>query len=554
MGKSLEYVYKKMVELELVAVPSSWSSIIPARAQSYNRIGKEFDLERQRKLPSPLALEAMAEIFNSDSDDALEIFSSSICALMLCSPDRSIEMLYAPRDILTPDWVDKKTGEVGTGLRWYPAKGARPTVKTVIPSMRDIAVRAVEKLRQLSEPAQKLAEWYEKHHRIYLPPHLEYLRLNPRINQREINAILFSGNIRKLETNESARIMNWLDSNNVPRISTKRGSSVSFKDLERAVLKQLPAGFPIMDSETGMRYSEALCLARKGEFHALSIPSQCCFDKVSYGVLQRALKTSSPTKQSVFERRGYMDKDRKYLYLSTHMLRHYLNTLVRHSGLLTEDEIAVWSGRMSVRQNTAYNHESDRDVITKLRDAVGDPSRSVGPFSNIDNRIFIRRDEFANIKIITAHTTELGYCIHDYAQSPCQVHQDCINCNEVVCIKGDVRAETNLRKMHLELTRLQADAKAAFSAEVLNAAEWFAYQTKTLERVNQLLAILDDPEVPSGAVIQLSGVTPPSRLAMADEMRKIRIKPVSQSITSLDEVRALLTDSNMQNKGSSNDR
>ena len=168
--------------------------------------------------------------------------------------------------------------------------------------------------------------------------------------------------------------------------------------------------------------------------------------------------------------------------------------------------------------------------------------------------IFIRRDEFANIKIITAHTTEIGYCIHDYAQSPCQVHQDCINCNEVVCIKGDVRAETNLRKMHLELTRLQADAKAAFSAEVLNAAEWFAYQTKTLERVNQLLAILDDPEVPSGAVIQLSGVTPPSRLAMADEMRKIRIKPVSQSITSLDEVRALLTDSNMQNKGSSNDR
>jgi len=60
--------------------------------------------------------------------------------------------------------------------------------------------------------------------------------------------------------------------------------------------------------------------------------------------------------------------------------------------------------------------------------------------------------------------------------------------------------------------------------------------------------------VPRGAVIQLSGVIPPSRLAMADEMRKLRIKPVSQSITSLEEVRALLTDSNMQNKGSSNDR
>lgn len=58
-----------------------------------------------------------------------------------------------------------------------------------------------------------------------------------------------------------------------------------------------------------------------------------------------------------------MDKDRNYLYLTSHMLRHYLNTLVRHSGMLTEDEIAVWSGRIRVSQNRVYNHESDRDVI-----------------------------------------------------------------------------------------------------------------------------------------------------------------------------------------------
>lgn len=197
MGKTLEFFYRQMVELELMAVPSSWSSIIPPPAQTFNRIGQEFDRKRQQKLPSPLAIEAMAEIFNSDSEDPLEIFSSSICALMLCSPDRSIEMLYAPRDILTPDWIDEKTGEAGTGLRWFPAKGARPMVKTIIPSMRDIAVRAAERLRQLSAPAQKLAKWYEKNpNRVYLPPHLEYLRSHLRIDQTEIHAILFSGVVK----------------------------------------------------------------------------------------------------------------------------------------------------------------------------------------------------------------------------------------------------------------------------------------------------------------------------------------------------------------------
>jgi hypothetical protein len=99
---------------------------------------------------------------------------------------------------------------------------------------------------------------------------------------------------------------------------------------------------------------------------------------------------------------------------------------------------------------------------------------------------------------------------------------------------------------------LQAEARAAFSDEVLGAAEWFAYQTKTLERVNQLIAILDDREVPQGAVIQLSGVVPSSRIAMAEEMRNLRIKPVSQTIISLDDVHALLTDVSRQTEETNN--
>jgi hypothetical protein len=550
IGKQLEMFYRYMVDLGLVAVPSEWLSQARPPRQKRNRVGKQFDEERQKKLPSPLALEAIADIFCSDSSDPRDIFVSSTCALMLCDPDRSVEVLFAPLDILAPDWTDPDTGEVGMGLRWYPAKDAAPTIKTVIPSMREIAIRAVDRLRQLSAPARALALWYEEHpDRIYLPRHLESLREKSLLNQDEIYAVLFGGSVRKLPGTDRSRVRNWLDSMGVHRVSKRgfdAGTTVKFDDLERAVLARLPEGFPVMDAKTGMRYSEALCLARVGEFDSKAVyPSQCCFDRIKYSVLKSGLQ-SSGINRSIFEQRGCRDENGEFLFMTSHMLRHYLNTLVRQSGLLTEEEIAIWSGRMKVSQNSTYNHESDRDVIAKLRDALGDASKSVGPFANIDNRMFIRRDEFATLKIITAHTTEFGYCIHDYSQLPCQVHQDCIHCNEEVCVKGDLRAEENLRKTKVELTRLEEEARAAFSDEVLGSAEWYAYQSKTLERVTQLVAILDDPQVPEGAVIQLNGVVPPSRIAMADEARGLQIKPVSKTIVSLEDVHAMLKYRNHQ--------
>lgn len=555
IGKQLEIFYCYMVELGLVAVPSTWICPLPPPQSVRNRVGKQFDEERKSKLPSPQALEALAAIFNSDCNVPKEIFATSVCALMLCNPDRAVEVLFAPLDILASDWKDPETGEVGTVLRWYPAKGAPPMTKTVIPSMRDIAIRAVDRLRQLGAPARALARWYEQYpDRIYLPPHLEHLRRRERLYQNEIYAILFGGQLSKPTVLERTRVRNWLKAKAVHHISKSGGggyTTVSFADLEQAVLAELPNGFPIMDPKTGMRYSEALCLARIGEFDYRVSPSLCSFDSINYSYLYSALQSSKYSK-SIFERRGLQDENGDFLFLTSHMLRHYINTLVRQSGRLTEEEVAQWSGRKRVNQNTTYNHQSDRDVIARLRDALGDPTKSIGPFANIDNRFFIRREEFASIKLITAHTTEFGYCVHDYVQSPCQVHQDCMHCNEQVCIKGDVRAEENLRKTRAELSRLQEEARVALSEDALGSAEWFAYQTKTLERIDQLISILDDPEVPLGAVIQLSGVTPPSRIAMAEETRNVHIKLVSQTINTLDEVHALLKEGCCQIEESNN--
>lgn len=533
-SKQLELIYRFMVQLGLVAVPSTWRPPICPPQSRRNRVGKEFDAERSKKLPSPAALEALAQIFTSSSDDPHEIAVSSICALMLCAPDRITEALHLPIDCLTPDWKDLDTGELGTGLRWFPLKGAAPMIKTIIPSMSDIAKRAVMQLRGMSEQARIVARWYEANpDKLYLPAHLEYLRSKDQLSSKELGLVLFDGACAMNTGREWAKRHNLSLTGGRPR-------HVPFQDVERVVLALLPRGFPIMDPETGMRFSEALCIARPGEFDSKGATLQCGVMAISYPTVRRALKRTNNQK-SFFDELGLTDADGSPLFINMHMLRHYLNTLVRQGCKLTEEDIAKWSGRKDVGQNTVYNHVSDKDMLAHIRKAVGDPTRAVGPLSNIDKRIFISRDKFAELKIVTAHTNGLGYCTHDFTMLPCQIHGDCINCNEQVCIKGDPAAEANLRQMQKETSMLLEKAKVAM--DEYGANEWVKHQTMTLERVDQLIAILDDPAVHIGSVIQLSGVTPASRVSQAAEQRlALQVtRSISQTIQSMDDVCALLT-------------
>jgi hypothetical protein len=541
-ASQLQLIYKHMVEMNLVAEPIIWRSPLPPQEKRRARVGKKFDDERAKKLPSAAGINALAEIFNNDPKDPAAIFGSSACALMLCAPERASEVLCAPLNLISPDWTDPETGDVGTGLRWYPAKGGTPLVKTVIPSMRDVAITAVERLTRLSAPAREAAHWYENNpNRIFLSGDLEYLRGNSTLTTAEVFAVLFGSTVRSLAPTESQRIAKWLKSNNINQSNNlPNRKKYSFAAIEQAVIKLLPPDFPIMDSRTGMRYSEALCIVRECEFRS-STPFSCIFKNVAFSTLAHTLKSSGKNR-SLFDKFNYREESGKLIQMTTHQFRHYLDTLVRHSSGLSEEEISQWAGRKKTGQNATYNHESDRDLIVKLRDALGDPAKAIGPFGDISQRNFITRDQFANIKIITAHTSEHGYCIHDYAQSPCQAHQNCTDCDEHLCIKGDARAERNLRASHRELLILQEEAHKAFTAEVLGSAEWFKYQNRELERISELLAIIDDPIVPVGAVIQLLSGQNTSDKRIKDDLNKNKEKRLvySENIESMNDVELLL--------------
>jgi hypothetical protein len=187
---------------------------------------------------------------------------------------------------------------------------------------------------------------------------------------------------------------------------------------------------------------------------------------------------------------------------------------------MSELDIAKWSGRLDVRQNSAYNHVSDRDVLARIEELKGETAESSTQLATQVRVSLLPRARFAELKIQTAHTTDFGFCVHDFAMSPCQIHMDCVNCNEQVCIKGDELGAANARAMRDETASLLKESLAADAEGFYGASRWVQHQQLTLERLTQLTEILENPNVQQGAVIRLAHIKPASRLEQAAEERK----------------------------------
>lgn len=246
--------------------------------------------------------------------------------------------------------------------------------------------------------------------------------------------------------------------------------------------------------------------------------------------------------QTIFNRHGLTDEFGGSLFIKSHMFRHYL-TMVGKAGGLSDVESNKWRGSANTSHLRTYSNISDRDVLANIRNAVALNKPELGPLADMDTRMFINRAEFANIRVISAHTTELGHCLHDFATVPCQLHGDHNSCNEHVVIKGEVKQNKNLRCEQAETCALLEKAKTAMSEGEYGASMWVDDQTKKLERINQLIQILDDPNTPIGAVIQPSGIVPPSRLKQSMEGRLLTSNAplFGGTIRSMADVHAILS-------------
>jgi hypothetical protein len=480
----------------MVTALLEWKSPIEKPGMTYAaRVGKDFDELRARRLPSPEALAALAHIFR-DARKPGDVLVASIMAILCAAPSRigEVFLLSADCEVIQND----SHGTAVYGLRWYPEKGAPPQTKPIITSMVDVVREALNKIRALTKPARTVSAWYERHPtELYLPASLEYLRDKKTLNAEELAQVVFA-----TPTTE-AGIGNWVYRQQIKRRTPRRvrvAADYAFADVEAAVIKMLPRGFPFVNEKIGLKYSHALLCHLRGLRNSSTATYRGAVELIGISDVLRLI-SAQKDKVSIFERFDYVERDGTPIRVRTHQLRHYLNTLAQAGGL-SQLDVAVWSGRADIHQHAVYDHVSDRDALAVLDENTRDDRHVPATLAVRRKAVLIKRDEFERLQVKTAHTTEFGFCVHDFAMLPCQLHMDCLNCDEHLCLKGDKVRNENLRQWRDETKALLAHSQAAESDGIEGADRWTQHQTRTLTRVEQIIEVYEDQTVPNGAVIQ----------------------------------------------------
>ncbi|SNR39755.1 hypothetical protein SAMN06265370_1046 [Puniceibacterium sediminis] len=511
--------YRTAGQLQLVAEFLNTHSLVPVRFQwkhnlkrnnDRNRVGKNFDENRLDKLPTSGAIDALAKAFQLATEQN-DIIIASTGALLTAAPNRINEIFRLPTNCVVeriqPD------GSVAYGLRWWPSKDADPYVKWIGTTMSDVAKEAIRKIRKETDDARSMAQWYESNPgSMWLPPEYEYLRT------QTISAV--QDFCHALGIKNHSTINQWMKNKGIPIQKISNSNHVRFVDVQKAVLTLLPKDFPVYDRETGMTFSEALMVAPYSLFHQDKATIPCMIEPISSDKIYNGLGNgTNHGKSSLFTRLRLHADDGSCIQIRTHQFRHWLNTIAQRGGL-SQLDIAKWSGRRDIRQNRDYDHVSSDEMLMIVRGQLG-TSNMLGPLAEIIGKVPVTQEDFLQMKFPTAHTTEFGFCIHDFAMLPCQRHRDCINCTEHVCIKGDAAKATRIRAS-LELVNDQIEsAKVAMEDDSFGADRWLHHHERTAARLQSLIEIFEDPLVQDGSVIQLSNLEEYSPIANAIDDRKL---------------------------------
>ncbi|VVD59014.1 integrase [Pandoraea horticolens] len=285
VGQQLEMIASFLIDMRLVTGNFTWRNPM-SRPNDTQRVGAEFDARRFSKLPSDAAMSALPQIFRSAITPADVIFSA-ITAILCAAPSRISEVLTLPLDceVNQPERGGTLTKY---GLRWWPAKGAPPMTKFVVGAMSEVVAEAILRIRRMTDDARAVAKWYETHpNQLYLPEDLEPLRASSHVTLTEVaNIVGVSG---------SAAASLWCRSNGIKYSGTRGERNVSLASVSRAIISMLPEGFPYIDRDRALKYSEALFVVLRNQVGAQRGTYRGMIEPLSSWSSPLKRRTQSPT-------------------------------------------------------------------------------------------------------------------------------------------------------------------------------------------------------------------------------------------------------------------
>ncbi len=485
-GREIQRLAEFVSDNKLIGSPvRGWQTPI-RRPDDRNKTGKLGNSTREKGLPNPIALEALAEIFANNPTDERDIFTTSVFAMLMSAPSRITEVLALPVDCEITE-IDRD-GVERYGWRFFAGKGFEGDIKWIPSEMVSVAKEAVSRQKKLSANARALAAWVEDY------PEKFYRHENcPEVADDEPLT---------LKQAQQALGLKHLEKRGLAR----KDGVHTLNSLWAYVLERLPSDFPWFDKKIGIKYRDALFALNVNQFCAnrSTIPVELFKPTNNFFNYDLSPKEAlGDAHKTIFDRHGYKDADGSRLKMTSHQARHLLNTIAQRGGL-SNLEIAKWSGRADVKQNRTYNHMSEYELVS-LAESF-DPSKELfGPVGETPANLPVSTLEFNALTQAAAHVTEYGYCVHDYTMSPCEKYRDCINCTEQVCIKGNTENLERIKARLERVERLYELATQSLNDGEMGADRWYEYHEKTLIRLRELVSILEDPQIEEGAQIKLRG-------------------------------------------------
>jgi hypothetical protein len=517
-GRELERLAQFVTKKRLIAADlSNWKSPISRKKDDIQtgRIAKE---RREKKLPSEDALNALAEIFANNPTDPRDIFTSSTFAILMSAPCRISEVLELPVDCEVEE-TDSK-GVLRYGWRFYAGKGFGGDIKWIPTEMVGVAREAIRRIIEITEESRKLAKWVENNsNKFYRHADCpQVLETEPLTMKQACQALGVVNDSRK---NCRASLTNF---------GLKAEDGVhTLSSLWKYVLSRQPKGFPDLNKEKKVKYSNALFCMRRNLLGSLKGTSPVILWAPSNDIFNNDLSPRECLEgehKSIFDRNGYLTSDGRRIKLTSHQARHLLNTMAQRGGL-SQLEVAKWSGRADMKQNRTYNHVSEYELVARAEQL--DTSLTLfGPPGEVGIQLPITIAEFNTLEKGAVHVTEFGVCVHDFTMSPCDKYRDCLNCAEQVCIKGDTEKLVRIKKRLDEVRKQFSAAEKAMQDGFAGADRWYEYHKNTLKHLVQLVAILENPDLEEGAQIKLRNNKAFNPLRRAVESKLVKEKATKE--------------------------
>lgn len=472
------------------------------RSATYKRNARSLDAGNEEKLPDGRAVSALAEYFSgqpwltrgesSEGSDAdhKNILVSSVLAIFCMVPSRVDELLS---NLSVNGLVRQPESQVGEvlGITWYADKVAMDHVKWVPYTHSGVFEAVVEeafaRLKYITDDARALVRRWDSQ--------------CPEFDVAEFEAAKREG--------------------------------------------RLPAGWPWFNKKLKLRYSDAMFVCLKHNFHQRfntvdNVVTPITYTKFRDYLRQKPIKnrwTGAPiVLPGFFERIGHEDLSLNPDDYNTHTFRHMVNTAARLGGM-SEFDINLWSHRRQVGQGKVYNHttgEQRRNLIvhgdSKGRELTPDETLSQINHDHPLTRknLGIRYEVVGNSFGGFTFKHPLGTCIHNYAESPCLRDDDCVMCPENAHCKGDKRTLKNLQN---ELDEANQFLDMATENVDSRGIDKFGGRSKTLIALIDVLG--DDSPLADGAILILSpGEVPKSGLLERAKMAADYIKKMQPQIES----------------------